>query len=60
MPHTGPDSGNMDSVRSYCLTREEIRRAGDYASADRMRDTLQGLGMGAAITNSCGFSGTSS
>lgn len=41
----GPASSSTESVRAYCLQREEIRKGGDYRMADQMRDKLIAVGV---------------
>eukprot|EP00927_Polykrikos_kofoidii_P023121 TRINITY_DN21394_c0_g1_i1.p1 TRINITY_DN21394_c0_g1~~TRINITY_DN21394_c0_g1_i1.p1 ORF type:complete len:657 (-),score=113.20 TRINITY_DN21394_c0_g1_i1:130-2100(-) len=40
-----PQSITAESVRAYCLQREEVRKSGDYKLADHMRDQLAAVGV---------------
>merc|ERR1712059_231306 len=41
----GPLGADFESVRAYCLQREEIRKGGDYKTADQMRNNLSAIGV---------------
>eukprot|EP00928_Gymnodinium_smaydae_P032999 TRINITY_DN23756_c0_g3_i1.p1 TRINITY_DN23756_c0_g3~~TRINITY_DN23756_c0_g3_i1.p1 ORF type:complete len:991 (+),score=166.49 TRINITY_DN23756_c0_g3_i1:95-3067(+) len=40
-----PRSASMDHVRQYCIQREEVRKNGDYKTADLMRSELTAMGV---------------
>eukprot|EP00966_Prymnesium_polylepis_P307828 7113750-Prymnesium_polylepis.1 len=41
----GPEPSNLALVEAVLLQRDQARRSGDFASADRLRETLRAMGV---------------